>query len=108
MSEERITTIKTKVSGISGVDADEKKGCLHFDQIREVTPNSEVCEQCVALGDTWVNLRLCMTCGQVGCCDDSKNTHASKHFEATSHPVIMSYQPGEEWLWCYVDKVLLV
>ena len=108
MSEERIATIKAKVSGISGVDTDEKKGCLHFDKIQQVTPNSEVCEQCVALGDTWVNLRLCMTCGQVGCCDDSKNTHASKHFEATDHPVIMSYQPGEEWLWCYTDKVLLV
>lgn len=108
MGVDRLAIIKTKVAGISGVGAEHKKGCIHFDQIQEVTPNSDVCEECVALGDTWVNLRLCMACGQVGCCDDSKNTHARKHFEATDHPVIMSYQPGEEWLWCYSDKVLLL
>ncbi len=107
MGVDRFGIINTKVAGISGVGAEHKKGCIHFDQIQEVTPNSDVCEECVALGDTWVNLRLCLACGQVGCCDDSKNTHARKHFEATDHPVIISYQPGEEWLWCYSDEVLL-
>jgi uncharacterized UBP type Zn finger protein len=107
MGADRLAIIKTKVAGISGVGVEDKKGCIHFDQIEEVAPNSDVCEECVALGDRWVNLRLCMTCGQVGCCDDSKNTHARKHFEATDHSVIISYQPGEEWLWCYSDEVLL-
>lgn len=108
MGEDRLAIIKNKVAGISEVSEDDKKDCVHFDEIQEVTPSSSKgCEQCLAMGDTWVNLRLCMTCGQVGCCDDSKNTHARKHFEATGHPVIMSFQPGEEWLWCYSDKVLV-
>ena len=108
MGEDRLAIIKNKVAGISEVSEDDKKDCVHFDQIQEVTPSSaDVCEQCIALGDTWVNLRLCMTCGQVGCCDDSKNTHARKHFEASDHTVIMSFMPGEEWLWCYSDKVLV-
>ena len=107
MGEDRLVIVKNKVAGISEVSVEDKKDCVHFDLIQEVAPNSEVCEQCIALGDTWVNLRLCMTCGQVGCCDDSKNTHARKHFEATGHPVIMSFMPGEEWLWCYNDKVLV-
>jgi uncharacterized UBP type Zn finger protein len=99
--------IQTKIREVSELGKEEKRGCIHFDQIQDVTPDSDVCEACVALGDTWVNLRLCMTCGQVGCCDDSKNTHARKHSMATMHPVIMSYKPGEDWLWCYVDEVLL-
>ena len=90
------------------MDESVKKGCVHFNLIQEVEPNSDnVCEQCVALGDTWVNLRLCMTCGQVGCCDDSKNRHARKHYQEVEHPVIMSFQPREDWLWCYVNDVLV-
>jgi len=54
------------------------------------------------MGDTWVNLRLCLTCGQVGCCDNSKNKHATAHHKETGHPVIQSYQPGEAWRYCYV------
>ncbi|NIM96485.1 MAG: hypothetical protein GTO18_22525 [Anaerolineales bacterium] len=90
------------------MDAADRQDCVHLDQIEEVTPNSDVCEACIALGDTWVNLRVCMICGQVGCCDDSKNTHARKHFKATGHPIIMSFQPGEDWLWCYVDEALFI
>lgn len=107
MEADRQVIIHSRVAGISEISEADKKGCLHFDQLQVVTPNSNACEQCVAMGDTWVNLRICMTCGRVGCCDDSKNTHASKHFEETGHPVIMSFQPGEDWLWCYQDKVLL-
>ena len=66
------------------------------------TPNG--CEECLAIGDTWVHLRLCLECGHVGCCDSSKNKHATKHCHATHHPVIRSLEPGERWLWCYVDE----
>ena len=58
-------------------------------------------------GDTWVHLRLCRYCGHVGCCDDSRNRHATKHFDSTSHPIITSAEPGEDWSWCYVDQVLV-
>ena len=82
--------------------------CTHLDQIREVTPHTpQGCEECLAIGDTWVHLRLCMICGHVGCCDDSKNRHATKHFHATNHPIIRSFEPGEDWGWCYVDEVVL-
>jgi hypothetical protein len=66
-----------------------------------------ICPECVALGDTWVHLRICQQCGHVGCCDDSKNKHATKHFRATQHPVITSAQPGERWAWCYPDEAFL-
>jgi uncharacterized UBP type Zn finger protein len=81
--------------------------CTHRDQIRDVNPSSEGCEACLALGDTWVHLRLCMTCGHVGCCDDSKNKHAHKHHKNTDHPIIKSMEEGDEWLWCYADEVML-
>lgn len=80
--------------------------CTHLDQVREVTPSAEGCEDCLKIGDTWLHLRLCMTCGHVGCCDSSKNKHATKHFHATKHPIIKSFQPGEEWGWCYVDELM--
>lgn len=63
------------------------------------------CEECLQTGDEWVHLRLCLTCGHVGCCDSSKNQHATKHHLATEHPVIQSFEPGELWRWCYVDKI---
>ena len=81
--------------------------CSHLDQIREVTPSANGCEDCLRLGDTWVHLRLCLTCGHVGCCDDSKNKHATRHFHATNHPIIQSFEPGEDWAWCYIDELLL-
>ena len=79
--------------------------CKHFAQAQDVTPNAEGCAQCVPAGDTWVNLRLCLICGNVGCCDDSKNQHATKHFHGTSHPIMRSFEPGETWQWCFVDEV---
>ncbi len=82
--------------------------CTHLDQIKDVTSDATGCEECLKIGDRWVHLRLCMTCGQVNCCDDSKNRHARKHAHATGHPIIKSYEPGEFWMWCYVDKVLLL
>jgi uncharacterized UBP type Zn finger protein len=81
--------------------------CTHLDQIRPVTPRSPGCEECLQTGDTWVHLRLCLTCGHVGCCDTSVNKHATKHFHGTRHPVIRSLEPGENWGWCYVDEVMM-
>jgi uncharacterized UBP type Zn finger protein len=80
--------------------------CPHLWESRAIAPASEVCEACVASGDEWVHLRACLTCGQVGCCDMSKNKHASAHFRETGHPVAMTIQPGESWRWCYQDEAL--
>jgi CPA2 family monovalent cation:H+ antiporter-2 len=79
--------------------------CTHLDQTRPVVPSAAGCEECLRLGDKWVHLRICMKCGHVGCCDTSKNRHASKHFTQTSHPVMQSLEPGENWAWCYVDEI---
>lgn len=64
-------------------------------------PAAQECAQCIASGDTWVHLRMCLECENVACCDDSKNRHATAHFNTTNHPVIRSTEPGERWLWCY-------
>ncbi|HEY4014897.1 MAG TPA: UBP-type zinc finger domain-containing protein [Polyangiaceae bacterium] len=68
-----------------------------------VVPSDHGCTECLASGSSWVHLRLCLTCGHVGCCDDSPNRHATKHNHATAHPVIRSFEPGEEWGYCYPD-----
>lgn len=79
--------------------------CPHLDEIRAVTPSAEGCEDCLKTGDSWVHLRLCEVCGHVGCCDSSPNRHATKHFHHTKHPIIKSFEPGEEWGYCYVDEL---
>ena len=79
--------------------------CTHLDSIKEVTPSAEGCEECLQTGDWWVHLRLCLTCGHVGCCDSSPNKHASKHAKETGHPIVESFEPGEDWRWCYIDEV---
>ncbi len=82
--------------------------CSHLDMINDVEPSSQVCDQCVALGATWPELRMCMICGHVGCCEDSRYQHARRHFEATGHPLIMPYGiRGMNWIWCYEDRALL-
>ena len=81
--------------------------CTHLGQIHVKHTTKSGCEECLKTGDTWVHLRLCLTCGHVGCCDSSKNRHATKHFHATKHPLIRSIEPGEAWLWCYVDNLML-
>jgi uncharacterized UBP type Zn finger protein len=83
----------------------ESVPCAHLDTIRPVHPSADGCEECLKLGDTWVHLRMCLECGHAGCCDSSKNKHATKHFHATQHPIIRSLQPGENWKWCYVDEI---
>lgn len=82
--------------------------CTHLDQVRPVEPRTpEGCEECLKSGDSWVHLRLCVTCGHVGCCDASPNRHATAHHHATEHPIIRSFEPGEEWAWCYTDGIPL-
>jgi hypothetical protein len=80
--------------------------CSHLDQVKIEPPTEfEGCEDCLQTGDRWVHLRVCRTCGKVGCCDSSVNRHASRHAAAEGHPIITSLQPGEDWSWCYVDQV---
>jgi len=86
------------------MSAADPTSCTHTDQIRDVIPSGEGCQECLESGDGWVHLRLCLTCGQVGCCDSSKNRHASRHALETGHPIAASFQPGEDWRWCYVDE----
>ena len=80
--------------------------CTHLDQVDvDATPSSTGCEDCLKTGGRWVHLRMCVTCGHVGCCDSSPNKHATKHFHRTTQPIIRSYQPGEDWVWCFEDEV---
>jgi uncharacterized UBP type Zn finger protein len=85
--------------------------CSHLDQIKDVKPSTDGCEECLKEGTKWVDLRLCLTCGHVGCCDQSIGRHATKHFQATGHPVMESYKEApegeQEWRWCFVDKMYL-
>jgi monovalent cation:H+ antiporter-2, CPA2 family len=82
-------------------------GCSHLDRGKKVRPNSKGCEECLRMGDSWVHLRLCLSCGHVGCCDSSKNKHATAHFRTSKHPVVRSLEPGESWGWCYLDDEML-
>lgn len=83
----------------------ETEPCQHLTSLTSLKTAPEyACPECVALGDDWVHLRVCQQCGHVGCCDSSPNKHATKHFRATQHPVVSSAEPGERWLWCYVDE----
>lgn len=79
--------------------------CKHLSQIHQVTPSAQGCEDCLETGSGWVHLRLCLTCGHVGCCDSSPNKHATKHFHGTTHPIVQSFEPGEDWRWCYADQM---
>jgi uncharacterized UBP type Zn finger protein len=82
--------------------------CSHLAELADVdpTPNTTGCESCLALGWTWVHLRLCLACGQVGCCDSSRGKHASGHYRAIGHPVVRSLEPDEDWAWCFVDEMV--
>jgi len=84
-----------------------QSSCTHLGQIRDIKPSAAGCEECLKMKDRWVHLRMCLTCGHVGCCDSSKNKHATRHFHTTNHPIIRSVEPGEKWRWCYVDKLFM-
>ncbi|MFM0181214.1 UBP-type zinc finger domain-containing protein [Paraburkholderia aspalathi] len=82
-------------------------GCTHLGEARILHTPIDYCEDCVKLGQPWVHLRLCLSCGHVGCCDSSPNRHASKHFHATGHALVRSIEPGETWIWCYRDELIV-
>ncbi|RKH18904.1 hypothetical protein D7Y13_12380 [Corallococcus praedator] len=89
-----------------------KKACSHLEatahhRTAPSHPSGHGCVECLKDGGEWVHLRLCLTCGHVGCCDDSPSRHATRHFHASAHPVIKSFEPGEDWAWCFVDEQLL-
>jgi hypothetical protein len=84
--------------------------CTHLDQVEylelpRVVPG---CEECLRTGDPWVHLRMCHSCGHIGCCDSSPNRHATAHHHSTGHPLVRSAEPGEEWSWCYPDELMFV
>lgn len=80
--------------------------CKHLIKAKPIEPKTpNGCEECLKIGDTWFHLRLCLTCGHVGCCDQSKNKHATKHFREINHPVIKSFEKGEDWKYCYIDDI---
>ena len=83
--------------------------CTHFEQISvtELPASIAGCEECLKIGARWVHLRMCTSCGKIGCCDSSPNRHASEHARAESHPIARSAEPGEDWSWCYVDELFL-
>jgi uncharacterized UBP type Zn finger protein len=81
--------------------------CTHLAMIRDVRPSADGCEDCLRIGGWWVHLWMCMTCGHVGCCDSSPNRHATAHVHSSGHPIVRSLEPGEDWLWCYIDEVVL-
>jgi uncharacterized UBP type Zn finger protein len=80
--------------------------CSHLEGIKVFKAARHVCEDCLKTGDGWLHLRLCLECGHVGCCDSSKNQHATKHFHTMKHPLVRSIEPGEAWVWCYVDEIV--
>jgi uncharacterized UBP type Zn finger protein len=82
----------------------EARTCEHADGIQSVTPRARGCEECITLGAAWHELRVCLTCGHVGCCEDSPHAHALQHFRTSAHPLIASYERGETWGWCYVHR----
>jgi hypothetical protein len=81
--------------------------CSHLDSIQIFDPPDDVkgCEECLKTGSSWVHLRMCHTCGKIGCCDSSPNRHASRHAKADHHPILRSIEPGEDWSWCVEDEV---
>ena len=82
--------------------------CTHLDTVRDVSPRTpRGCEECLAIGQRWVHLRLCLSCGHVGCCDSSPGKHATAHYRKTKDPIVRSFEPGEDWGYCYVDDVMM-
>jgi uncharacterized UBP type Zn finger protein len=90
-------------------NVDLSNPCPHVrdETIRHVKRPGKGCEDCLLMGGTWVHLRECLTCGHIGCCDSSPNKHATKHFQATKHPIVASVERGEDWAWCYEDNRVL-
>ena len=103
-------TVRPPTPGAPDSSSRMSELCTHLDQValRELPASVEGCEDCLRAGSKWLHLRICLTCGHIGCCDSSPNRHATAHHQATSHPIIRSIEPGEDWSWCYVDEVTFV
>lgn len=87
---------------------DNEQICAHLSAVQTIlTPREQKCEECVKIKSRWVHLRTCQTCGVTLCCDSSPNRHATKHFHATGHPVVISAEKGEKWMWCYPDELFV-
>jgi CPA1 family monovalent cation:H+ antiporter len=85
------------------------KACDHLTDIQDVQPSTtQGCEDCLREGTQWVHLRECLECGHIGCCDNSPRRHATAHWHSTTHPIIRSFEPGEDWAWCYADELFLL
>ena len=84
--------------------------CSHLDRIDVVEPPETIagCEECLKSGGRWVHLRMCQTCGRIGCCESSPNRHATRHAAEAGHPVLRSVEPGEQWSWCTIDETMFV
>ncbi len=82
--------------------------CAHRNQVnKNATPSGKGCKECLELGQHWVQLRMCEVCGHVGCCDSSMGKHATAHFQKTKHAIMKSFEPGENWEWCYEDSAMV-
>jgi low temperature requirement protein LtrA len=102
------TYYKEKSKDVSPVESSPPTArCSHADQIRDVEPQTNGCQECLEGHYQWEHLRMCLVCGHVGCCDSSKYKHATKHFQVTGHQIIKSLEPGEDWSWCYVDETYI-
>ncbi|MBV9659712.1 MAG: UBP-type zinc finger domain-containing protein [Acidimicrobiales bacterium] len=96
-------------SSYTVAEGQAQDSCEHIAQVATVEPSTPgQCEDCIREGSRWVHLRLCLSCGHMGCCDNSPRRHATAHWHASRHPVIRSAEPGEEWAWCYPDELMLV
>ena len=86
----------------------EESACQHINSLKELKlPKEYVCEECIKTGDDWVHLRTCQTCGATLCCDSSPNQHMTAHYHKLNHPVVISAEQGEKWMYCYVDEVMV-
>jgi uncharacterized UBP type Zn finger protein len=101
-------TVQDAIRRVKAGELKRPTNCVHVDQINEVEPQTFGCEDCLKMGASWVHLRVCLTCGYVGCCNSSKNKHASRHANETGHWVVMSMESGEEWMWCYKDEDFII
>lgn len=107
LDKKQLNIKENNVPNVHMKQKENNQSCDHLKQSKQNamarTPNG--CEECLQMGSSWVHLRLCLSCGHVGCCDQSINKHGTKHFHSTDHPVIRSYEPGENWKWCFVDEI---
>jgi uncharacterized UBP type Zn finger protein len=101
------THLRFATSGVRYDGGNMTSTCAHLLDLEEVTPHTQGCEECLQSGSQWIHLRLCLNCGHVGCCDSSPNKHATAHHHSTNHPVIQSFQPGEDWMYCYEDDLVM-